>query len=108
MSTDMGGENVPDKNLKPVDEIKLSVTFIGAKKPFESRIPPATTVGAIKEAALNEFDLAEGPTPDGKDQITFSLFDGKTKLEDLSQSIGAVAGQARSVHLKLVKKIIQG
>lgn len=108
MTANMGSAGAPGKDSKPVDEIKVSVTFIGANKPFDTGVPPTTTVGTIKQAALDAFGLGVGPTPDGNDRITYTLFEGKTKLEDLNQSIGDVAGHAHSVHLKLVKKIIQG
>ena len=82
---------------------EVTVTYPAARKPFEeSDVPRAETVGTLKAAVLKAFGLTEGTSPDGT-TTTYRLYHGKQPLDDLSQTLGAVAGEAAALHLKLAQ-----
>jgi hypothetical protein len=107
MSQDKGGQGAPGSGPKPKD-IKVTITYLPARRPLQLEVPPTTTVGALKAQALEAFKEKEGPTPDGQGQIVFSLFDDERQLTDLDETIGAVVGKSGHAKLKLVKQIVQG
>ncbi len=107
MSQDKGGERAPAEGSKPKN-MKVTITYLPARKPLVLDVPQSTTIGTLKSKALDAFKEKEGPTPDGQGQIVFSLFDADHQLTDLDETIGASAGSSGHVKLKLVKQIIQG
>jgi len=107
MVADKGGQDAPGKGPKPKD-IKVTITYLSARKPLQLEEPPTTTIGAIKAQALDAFGVQEGPTPDGQGQIVFKLYDDDRELTDLHETIDAVAGNSGHAKLKLVKQILQG
>jgi hypothetical protein len=88
--------------------IKVTITYLAARKPAEFVFPANTTLEKVKQAAMDEFRVTEGPTPDGQSRIVFFLYDDEQQLTDLSRTIGDIADHSRHVKLKLVKQIIQG
>jgi len=107
MSQDKGGQGAPGNGPKAKD-IKVTITYLPARRPLELEVPPTTTVGTLKAKALEAFKEKEGPTPDGQGQIVFKLFDDERELTDLEETIGTVAGNSGHAKLKLVKQILQG
>lgn len=92
----------------PSSDIQVTVTYLPARKPANLKFPATTPLSAVKAAVLNEFGVAEGPTPDGQSQIVFFLYDDDRQLTDLSQEVGSVADHGHHAKLKLVKQIVQG
>ena len=107
MSKDEGGQGAQGSGPKPKD-VKVTITYLPARKPLQLEVPPSTTVGALKAQALEAFKEKEGPTPDGQGQVVFSLFDDERELTDLNETIASVAGKSGHAKLKLVKQIVQG
>lgn len=92
----------------PSNDIQVTVTYLPARKPANFKFPATTPLSAVKAAVLNEFGVAEGPTPDGQSQVVFFLYDDDRQLTDLSQGIGSIADHGHHAKLKLVKQIVQG
>ncbi len=91
-----------------VKTLEVKVTFSAAKKPFEQENASRTeTVGTLKKAVLDAFGLTEGQSADGK-TFTYTLFHGKTPLENLSQTLGEIAGDKHELELKLSQQVTQG
>jgi len=101
-----------DKEKGPADgphegHIRLTATYLPARKPFQDDFPESATVGDVKAAILTGFGVSEGPAPGGG-QIVFQLFDSEGELTDMSRTIADVAAPGRHAKLNLVKQIIQG
>ena len=91
---------------KPTD-LKVIVNYPAAKKPFEQDdASRAETVGTLKSAVLDAFGLTEGQS-DGQ-TFTYTLFQNKTPLENLGETLGQLAGQAVALVLKLSQQVTQG
>ena len=89
--------------------LNLTVTYPAASEPFHDKdASPAEVLGSLKERVLAAFGLVEGPSPDGQTVTTFTLYRGKDPLEDLSVTLGTVAGHAHALALKLSQQITQG
>lgn len=61
------------------------------------------TVGVLKNRVLAAFSLVEGVNDQGQ-LLTFILFHGKVPLTDAAATLGSVAGNAGSLHLKLERE----
>ena len=84
------------------------VHYAGAGAPFKDTHAARTeTVGHLKGRVLAAFGLVEGPTPDGN-VLTYTLYHGKTPLDNLAQTIGEVAGEKHVLELKLARQVTQG
>jgi hypothetical protein len=82
--------------------VKVTVTFpISPAGPLLGDRPATESVGALREEAMTHFGVA----PDG--QHTYYLTHASRKVED-SETIGQVAGSARSAKFTLVKELVQG
>lgn len=92
----------------PSNDIQVTVTYLPARKPAHLKFPAITPLSQVKAAILDEFNVAEGPTPDGQSQVVFFLYDDGQQLTDLSRSIGSVPEHGLHAKLKLVKQIVQG
>jgi hypothetical protein len=94
-------ENIGDK---PVEVI---VHYPAVKKPFEEKhASRKETLNALKSAVLKAFGLPEGQV-DGK-TYTYTLYHHKTALENLSETLGQLAGHAESLVLKFSQQVTQG
>jgi hypothetical protein len=77
------------------------------KKPFEEKhASHKETLSTLQSAVLKAFGLPEGDV-DGK-TYTYTLYHHKTPLENLSETLGQLAGHAESLVLKLSQQVTQG
>jgi hypothetical protein len=91
-----------------VRTLNVTVTYVAAKEPFKQKdVSRTETVKALKAEVLNAFGLVEGPGGDGK-TFTYTLFHGKTPLEDPNQTLGDLAGDKHELELKLTQQVTQG
>src|SRR6266571_5506149 len=89
-------------------DIHVKVVYAPAADKFnDPHVKPTETVGQLKAKVLDFFRLKEGPRPDGS-VATYTLYHGKAPLEDLAQTIGAVAHGEHKLDLKLAEQIVQG
>jgi hypothetical protein len=87
--------------------LKVIVNYPAAKRPFEQEhTGRSETVGVLKSAVLKAFGLTEGQS-DGN-TYTYTLFHEKRPLENLSETLGQVAGHAATLVLKLSQQVTQG
>jgi len=93
--------------MKPEDEVRVTVHYMAAGKPFEQGFARSATVGDVKTASLHAFDLTEGTNQEGN-TVTYTLYDKKDPLENLSATVGQLAGQQNVLQLKLSQQITQG
>jgi len=95
----------------PATEVKtlnVTVTYVAAKEPFKQQdVSRSETIKTLKEGVLKAFGLVEGAGADGK-TFTYTLFHGKTPLENLNQTLGDVAGDKHELELKLTQQVTQG
>ena len=91
------------------DTLDVEVKYPAAKDPFEDEhASPSETVGQFKPRVLAAFGLVEGQLPDGT-IATYTLWHGKTKLEDPNQTLGSIVpGHERELKLKLSQHLTQG
>ena len=88
-------------------DLEVIVHYPAAKTPFEQEdANPNETVGTLKSAVLKAFGLTEGQN--NGSTYTYTLFHNKTPLENLSETIGQVAGHAETLVLKLSQQVTQG
>lgn len=87
----------------------VEVVYPAAAKPFEDEHAELTeTVGHFKPRVLTAFGLTEGQQADGS-VATYTLWHGKTKLEDANQTLGSIVpGHERELKLKLSQTLTQG
>jgi hypothetical protein len=92
----------------PQDKLKVVVHYAAAAKPFkDDDVDRSETVGHFKARVLEAFGLVDGATQDGK-QVVYFLQHGDQRLEDMSQMLGAVAGDKHELQLNLVQQVTQG
>jgi len=90
------------------DKLNVTVTYPAARQPFQDHdASPTETLGSLKARVLQAFGLTEGTSQDGT-VTTFTFFEGKDALEDLNRTLGAIAGHAHALALKLSQQITQG
>jgi len=95
-------------NATMTETLRLTVHYPAAGEPFKDENADRTeTVGHLKARVLSEFGLVEGSNSDGN-QVTYWLFHEKTRLEDLNQTLGSLAGEKKVLQLKLSQQITQG
>src|SRR5947209_14008217 len=88
--------------------LKVIVTYPAAKKPFEDHdVSQTETVGQLKSIVLAAFGLTEGQSVDGK-TFTYTLYHHKTPLDNLSETLGQIAGDKPTLELKLSQQVTQG
>ena len=91
-----------------VKTLNVTVTYVAAKEPFKQKdVSRSETVKTLKEEVLKAFGLVEGPGADGK-TFTYTLFHGKTPLENPNQTLGDIAGDKHELELKLTQQVTQG
>ena len=86
--------------------LNVTVTYPAAGKPFHGDADPSETLASLKARVLTAFGLTEGD--DSGNQVTYVLYKGKERLDDLSVSLGVLAGNAHALALKLSQQIVQG
>ncbi len=88
--------------------LKVIVHYIAAAKPYEQNdAGRQETVGTLKSNVLNAFGLKEGQHSDGN-TYTYTLYDHKTPLENLTETLGQLAGDWHTLELKLSQQVTQG
>ena len=99
-----GGEVFVSQEL---GTLRVTVHYIAAKEPYkDSHAERTETVGTLKARVLTAFGLSEGQQ--GGQTYTYTLYHGKTALDNLSETLGQVAGKERSLKLKLAQQVTQG
>jgi len=88
------------------ENLKVNVRYPAAAQPFHSEETRGQTVGGLKTKVLTAFGLQEGQTAAGT--VTCTLYHDKQPLEDLNQTLGAIAGPHKTLELKLAQTITQG
>lgn len=87
--------------------LNVTVTYPAAGRPFQDKdAAPTETLGMLRARVLEYFHLKEGE--EGGNQVTYILFKGKDRLEDLSVVLQVLAGNAGALSLKLSQQIVQG
>jgi hypothetical protein len=109
---DAGGEKERKGMQETIEQVqatlKVIVTYPAAKKPFEQdHASRNETVGTLKTTVLSAFGLSEGQSTDGK-TFVYTLYHGKTPLENLSETLGQIAGDKHTLELKLSQQVTQG
>lgn len=94
----------------PTETVNVKVIYPSAKKPAEGEFPLQAPVREVKEFAMKEFGLTEGPDPDNSaNQIVYFLFHDRTKIENLEQPLSALRhGDHREMTFRLVREVIVG
>jgi hypothetical protein len=87
--------------------LKVIVHYPTAATPFKAELDRTETVGQLKVAVLKAFGLTEGQLPGGN-VATYTLYHGKTPLENPNETLGAVVGHGEELQLKLAQQIVQG
>lgn len=100
-------ETLLEREHHEPDSLRVVVVYPAAKEPYrEDNARRTETVGILKSRVLTAFDLTEGQH-DGQ-TFTYTLYHQKRPLEDLSETLGQVAGQENRLELKLSQQITQG
>jgi|SRR5579864_1849204 len=73
----------------------------------QSGVSRHETLGQLKGRVLVAFELTEGAGPDGT-MISYVFYYEEEKLEDLSRTLGQIAGNKEVLHLKLSQQIVYG
>jgi len=91
------------------DVLNVTVRYAAALKPFHDHDADRDeTLASLKARVLTEFGLTEGETtPDGS-TLLYKLYFHKEEQTDLGRTLGALAGQADALELKLSQYIQQG
>jgi hypothetical protein len=90
------------------DGLKVVVNFPAAPEPFkDDNASREETLGSLKTRVLAFFGLTEGQGAGGS-TTTYTFFDHNTALENLSVTLGQLAGDKDHLHLKLAQQITQG
>jgi len=88
-------------------DLRVVVHYPPAAEPYRKQAPPTETIGQLKSDVLTAFGLKEGPQPDGSN-VSYTLYFGKTPLENMSETLGALAGHSDELQFKLSQQITQG
>lgn len=97
-----------EKPDKPQEhDLQVVVHYPAAAEPYHARVSPTETIGELKAGVLDKFGLKEGVQPDGSN-ASFTLYFGKTPLENLSETLGSLAGHSKELQFKLSQQITQG
>jgi hypothetical protein len=82
--------------------IKVSVHYIAAGKPYMAEVAPTETVAQLKASALTAFGLV------AQANKTYKLFHQKQELSDPNRTIGQLAGDKHELKIDLEEFITQG
>jgi len=92
---------------KKEDVIRVVVHYVGAGKPFEAEYAPTTQLSKVKQDALGAFGLLEGGTSEGN-SVVYLVYSQQDRLDDLTVTVGQLAGHQKVLQLKLTQQITQG
>jgi hypothetical protein len=100
----IGEENQMEKETK----LDIVVTYPAARDDLkETGVSREETLGQLKTRVLIAFELTEGTGPDGT-VTSYVFYHDKQKLEDLNRTLGQIAGEKDTLHLKLAQQVIYG
>lgn len=89
-------------------QLHVTVHYIAAAYPFkDEHADRDETVGHLKSRVLSAFGLTEGTQNNGA-TATYTLYHGKTLLENMNETLGTVAGEHKNLDLKLSQQLTQG
>ncbi|MBI3894357.1 MAG: hypothetical protein HY313_00350 [Acidobacteria bacterium] len=89
------------------DLINVQVRYPAAPRPFiDPKAQAAETLGQLKSRVLAAFEVAETQGPE--QQVLFFFYHENERLDDLTRTLGQIAGEDRVLKLKLVQQIVQG
>lgn len=88
-------------------DLRVVVHYPPAAEPYRKEALATETVGQLKSDVLAAFGLKEGPQPDGSN-VSYTLYFGKRDLQDMSETLGALAGHSEELQFKLAQQITQG
>src|SRR4051794_39915785 len=93
----------PDHEDPHTEDIHVAVTFPASKHgTFTDEVPPGTTVGTVRGAAMVHFEVA-----DDDPQYEYYLTSDRQRREDTA-TVGELAGKAQAIKFRLVKDLRQG
>lgn len=88
--------------------LHVVVHYVAAEEPYKDKDADRNeTVGQLKQRVLTEFGLTEGQTPDGN-VTTYTIYHQKTAVENMAQTLEGLAGDDKTLQLRLVQQITQG
>lgn len=88
-------------------DLRVAVHYPPAAEPYRKQAPSTETIGELKSDVLTAFGLKEGPQSDGSN-VSYTLYFGKTPLENMSEALGALAAHSDELQFKLSQQITQG
>lgn len=89
------------------EKVHVIVHYAAAEKAYREDAPRSQTVGELKTLVLKAFGLSEGTGPGGTN-VVYTLYYEKRALENLTETLGQIAGDKEGLELKLVQQITQG
>ena len=92
--------------MKDIANVRVEVHYIGAGKPFGGEFDRTTRIGDVKTASLSHFGLSEGPSGGGA--VVYVLYLDKSPIENMSETVGGLAGDKSILQLKLSQQLTQG
>ena len=90
------------------ENLHIVVNYVAAEKPYNNEESRGETVGQLKSKVLNAFGLTDEGPAGGGTTIVYTLYYEKKPLENLSETLGAIAGQKEGLEMNLSKKVVQG
>lgn len=103
-----GNEQGEGRGHEQRNRLHVTVHFVASARPFKDNdADRQETVGDLKARVLADFNLVDGAqTPDGV--ATYTLYFGKTQLENMDETLGTLAGEHKQIELKLNQQLTQG
>ena len=90
------------------EHLTVQVRYSSATKPFvDPQVNGSELLAAFRTRVMKEFNVTDEKLPDGGQKIFF-LYREDTRLENLNQTMGDLAGEDKHLKLKLVETVIQG
>lgn len=96
--------------MQTTTTLRVRIVYPSAHRPAEGDFTVQTTVGEVKQFALNTFGVKEGSDPENPaNQVVFFLFHERAKLKNLGQPIGELRnGNQQQIVFRLIREVIVG
>ena len=89
--------------------VNVTVRYAAASRPFHDHAAQRSeTLLSLMARVLTAFGLSDGAATGDGSTIAYLLYDHRSKLTDLSATLGSVAGHHDAVELKLSQHVQQG
>lgn len=85
--------------------VKVRVSYQPTTVKFEKKYPRETVLTLVKGDAMAFFQVAE--RTEGRKVYTYHLFYQGQPQDDLSKTLGALAGEQHDIDLQLVEQIVE-